>query len=101
MEGESNLIFYSVNGRIAGLDHKWVQDVLPVMVAMFCRMELELFLRRPRPWSAHKVSSGGSGGIKHTGDRRRKKGNNNNNNNNIKTSPMMAQYLNTTKIFTK
>ena len=39
--GEWNLIFYSDNGRIARGDHVWVQDVLSVTVAMFCRMGLE------------------------------------------------------------
>ena len=39
--GEWNLIFYADNGRIARGDQVWVQDVLSVTVAMFCRMVLE------------------------------------------------------------
>ena len=32
---ERKLIFYADDGRIAGLDHKWVQDALTVTVAIF------------------------------------------------------------------
>ena len=60
--GERNLIFYADDGRIAGQDHVWVQDALPVTVEMFCRMGLGKLLKGPRLWSALKGSSGGSGG---------------------------------------
>ena len=39
--GERNLIFYTDDGRMAGQDHKWVQDTLSVAVAMFYIMGLE------------------------------------------------------------
>ena len=43
---ERNVIFYVNNGRIAGQDHKWFQDSLSVMVAMFRRMGLEINLEK-------------------------------------------------------
>ena len=46
--GERNLIFYVNNGRIAGRDHKWFQDSLSVMVAMFQRMGLEMNLEKSK-----------------------------------------------------
>ena len=39
--GEKSLVFYANDGRIAGWNHKWVQDVLTFMVAMFRRMGLD------------------------------------------------------------
>ena len=46
--GESNLIFYADNGSIAGWDNEWVQDVLSVTVAMFCRMGLETNIKNAK-----------------------------------------------------
>ena len=39
--GERNLAFYANDGRIAGRDHGWVQDVLRVTVEMLCRMGID------------------------------------------------------------
>ena len=36
-----NLVFYADNGRIAGQDHKWVQDILTVNVEMLLRVGLD------------------------------------------------------------
>ena len=36
--GDRNLPLYADDGRIAGWDHEWVQDMLMVTVALFCRM---------------------------------------------------------------
>ena len=33
--GESNIVFYADDRRIAGRDYEWVQDALIVTVAMF------------------------------------------------------------------
>ena len=44
--GERNMIFYASNGRIAGLDHLWVQESLSVTLAMFWRMILETNLEK-------------------------------------------------------
>ena len=39
--GKINLVFYADNGRIAGRDHKWVQDILTVNVEMLLRVGLD------------------------------------------------------------
>ena len=33
--GESNVVFYVDDRKIAGRDHEWVQDAVTVMIAMF------------------------------------------------------------------
>ena len=66
--GERNMIFYAGNGRIAGKDHKWVQDALTVTVAMFRRMGLDTNLYT---WSARQGTYGGSGRSRRTKDERR------------------------------
>ena len=40
-EGERDVIFYANDSRVAGWDHEWVQDALPLTVAIFRRMGLE------------------------------------------------------------
>ena len=42
------MIVYADNGRIAGKDHKWVQDVLLVTVAILHRMGLEKILEKTK-----------------------------------------------------
>ena len=37
-DGDKNVILYANGGRVAGQDHKWVQDALTVMVAKFLIM---------------------------------------------------------------
>ena len=39
--GKINLLLYADYGRIAGRDHKWVQDALTVMVAMLFSMGIK------------------------------------------------------------
>ena len=46
--GEINLVFYSNNGWIEGRDHEWVQDTLEVTVAMFCKMGLDVNLKKTK-----------------------------------------------------
>ena len=46
--GDSNLISYADNERIAGQYHEWVQDVLSVTVSMFSRMGLETNLENTK-----------------------------------------------------
>ena len=46
--GEIKLVFYTNNGRIAGRDHKWVQDPLMVTVVMFHRMGIKTNLEKTK-----------------------------------------------------
>ena len=46
--GERKPIFYADNGRIGGRYHIWVQDALPVSVAMFQQMRLETNLEKTK-----------------------------------------------------
>ena len=41
VSGESNLVFYTNDGRVAGRDHEWVHDALTVTVYIFCRVGIE------------------------------------------------------------
>ena len=46
--GERNLFFYMDDGRIAGRDHIWVQNTLPVTVTMFQRVGLDTNLDKKK-----------------------------------------------------
>ena len=46
--GERELMFFFNDGRIAGRDHKWVQDVLKVSVTMLLIMGLETNLEKTK-----------------------------------------------------
>ena len=59
--GARNIVFNVDDRKIAGPDHKWVQDSLTVTVAMFRRMGLETNLEKPRQRCEPPNSSVGSG----------------------------------------
>ena len=46
--GERKVILYAGDGRIAGRDHKWVQDALSVTVEMLQRMGLETNIKKSK-----------------------------------------------------
>ena len=46
--GQGILFFYADDGRIAGRYHEWVQDSLPIMVAMFRQMGQETNLDKTK-----------------------------------------------------
>ena len=72
--GARNIVFYEDVRRIAGRDHKWVQDSLTVTVSMFQRLGIEKNLYKTKEMVCTPGSYGGSGGSRPIRDRQWERG---------------------------
>ena len=54
--GEQNIVLYTEDGCIAGINHIWLKTTLTAMVRMFERVGLLKILVRPKQWCELQVS---------------------------------------------